>query len=72
MRQVELDTNSDCANAERGIKVELRAILTQGMLRLPAGDLYPRAVRARKAALGRSRRDSGSTGAVERRSNIQT
>jgi hypothetical protein len=34
MRQVERDTNSDCANAERGIKVELRAILTQGMTRL--------------------------------------
>ncbi|MGD1027197.1 hypothetical protein [Candidatus Binatus soli] len=34
MRQVELDTNSDSANAERGIKVELRAILTQGMTRL--------------------------------------
>ncbi len=35
MRQVERDTNSDRANAERGIKVELRAILTEGMLRLP-------------------------------------
>ncbi len=34
MRQVERDTNSDCGNAERGIKVELRAILTQGMVRL--------------------------------------
>src|SRR5208282_2849135 len=34
MRQVERDTNSDRANAERGIKVELRAILTQGMTRL--------------------------------------
>ncbi len=34
MRQIERDTNSDCANAERGIKVELRAILTQGMTRL--------------------------------------
>jgi hypothetical protein len=34
MRQVERDTNSDFANAERGIKVELRAILTQGMTRL--------------------------------------
>ena len=34
MRQVERDTNSDLANAERGIKVELRAILTQGMTRL--------------------------------------
>jgi hypothetical protein len=34
MRQVEWDTNSDRANAERGIKVELRAILTQGMTRL--------------------------------------
>ncbi len=35
MRQVERDSNSDSANAERGIKVELRAILTEGMLRLP-------------------------------------
>lgn len=35
MRQIERDTNSDCANAARGIKVELRAILTEGMLRLP-------------------------------------
>lgn len=35
MRQVERDTNSDCGNAARGIKVELRAILTEGMLRLP-------------------------------------
>ncbi len=34
MRQVERDTNSDRANAARGIKVELRAILTEGMLRL--------------------------------------
>jgi hypothetical protein len=34
MRQIELDTNSDRGNAERGIKVELRAILTQGMVRL--------------------------------------
>jgi hypothetical protein len=34
MRQVESDSNSDCGNAERGIKVELRAILTEGMLRL--------------------------------------
>ena len=34
MRQVERDTNSDCANAARGIKVELRAILTEGMMRL--------------------------------------
>ncbi|HWJ40180.1 MAG TPA: hypothetical protein VNT29_03580 [Candidatus Limnocylindrales bacterium] len=34
MRRVELDTNSDCGNAERGIKVELRSILTEGMLRL--------------------------------------
>ena len=34
MRQIELDTNSDRGNAERGIKVELRAILTQGMARL--------------------------------------
>jgi hypothetical protein len=35
MRQVERDTNSDHANAKRGIKVELRAILTEGMTRLP-------------------------------------
>jgi hypothetical protein len=35
MRQVEMDTNSDCVNAARGIKVELRAILVQGMTRLP-------------------------------------
>jgi hypothetical protein len=34
MRQVELDTNSDRGNAARGIKVELRAILTEGMTRL--------------------------------------
>ncbi len=34
MRQVERDTNAERANAERGIKVELRAILTQGMTRL--------------------------------------
>ena len=36
LRQVELDTNSDCASTARGIKVELRAILTERMLRLPA------------------------------------
>src|SRR5208282_2768271 len=35
MRQVERDANSDCGNVARGIKVELRAIFTQGMLRLP-------------------------------------
>ena len=35
MRQIERDTNSDRANAARGIKVELRAILTEGMTRLP-------------------------------------
>jgi hypothetical protein len=35
MRQIERDANSDRANAERGIKVELRAILTEGMTRLP-------------------------------------
>src|SRR5208337_5247777 len=29
LRQVELDTNSDCASTARGIKVELRAILTE-------------------------------------------
>ena len=34
MRQIEQDTNSDSANAARGIKVELRAILTEGMTRL--------------------------------------
>ena len=34
MRQIEMDTNSDRGNTERGIKVELRAILTQGMVRL--------------------------------------
>jgi hypothetical protein len=34
MRQVERDTNSVCANSARGIKVELRAIFTEGMLRL--------------------------------------
>jgi hypothetical protein len=34
MRQVEHDTNSDCGKAARGIKVELRAILTEGMQRL--------------------------------------
>lgn len=34
LRQIELETNSDRANAERGIKVELRAILAQGMARL--------------------------------------
>ena len=34
MRQVERDTNSRCANAARGIKVELRALFTEGMLRL--------------------------------------
>lgn len=35
MRQIERDTNSISANAARGIKVELRAILTEGMPRLP-------------------------------------
>jgi hypothetical protein len=35
MRQIELDANSDCSNVARGIKVELRAILTEGMVRLP-------------------------------------
>jgi hypothetical protein len=35
MRQIERDTNSDCGNAARGIKVELRAIHPQGLLRLP-------------------------------------
>jgi hypothetical protein len=35
MRRIEHDSNSDRANAERGIKVELRAILTEGMTRLP-------------------------------------
>ena len=35
MRQVELDTNSDSSKAARGIKVELRAIFTEGMVRLP-------------------------------------
>ncbi len=34
MRQVERDTNSDCANAERGIKVELSPILTRRMARM--------------------------------------
>ena len=34
MRQIERDTNSDCGSVARGIKVELRAILTEGMLRL--------------------------------------
>jgi hypothetical protein len=34
MRQVERETNSDFGNVERGIKVELRAILTEGMTRL--------------------------------------
>ena len=34
MRQVERDTNSVRANSARGIKVELRAIFTEGMLRL--------------------------------------
>jgi hypothetical protein len=34
MRKVELDTNSNASSAQRGIKVELRAILTEGMLRL--------------------------------------
>jgi hypothetical protein len=34
MRQVERDTNSESCLAARGIKVELRAILTEGMLRL--------------------------------------
>ncbi len=37
MRQVEMDTNSDAVNAARGIKVELRAILSQGMTRLRPG-----------------------------------
>jgi hypothetical protein len=35
MRQIERDTNSDRCNVGRGIKVELRAILTEGMTRLP-------------------------------------
>jgi hypothetical protein len=34
MRQVEQEINSDSSTAARGIKVELRAILTEGMLRL--------------------------------------
>ena len=34
MRQVERDTNSESGVAARGIKVELRAILIEGMLRL--------------------------------------
>jgi hypothetical protein len=34
LRQIELESNSDCGNAARGIKVELRAILPEGMLRL--------------------------------------
>jgi hypothetical protein len=34
LRQIERDTNSERGNVERGIKVELRAILTQGMTRL--------------------------------------
>jgi hypothetical protein len=34
LRRVELKINSDCGSAERGIKVELRSILTEGMLRL--------------------------------------
>jgi hypothetical protein len=34
MRQIESDTNSDCASVARGIKVELRAILIEGMMRL--------------------------------------
>ena len=34
MRQIERDTNSDGGSIARGIKVELRAILTEGMLRL--------------------------------------
>ncbi len=34
LRQVELDTNSDCANAGRGIKVELSPILTRRMARM--------------------------------------
>ena len=34
MRQIERDINSDGGNVARGIKVELRAILTEGMLRL--------------------------------------
>ena len=36
LRRVELDANSNCGNAERGIKVELRSILPDGMLRLRA------------------------------------
>ena len=34
MRQVETDFNTDRGSTDRGIKVELRAILTEGMLRL--------------------------------------
>ena len=34
LRQIERESNSDCGNAARGIKVELRAILPEGMLRL--------------------------------------
>jgi hypothetical protein len=34
MRQVERDANCDSGNAARGIKVELRAILTEGMTRM--------------------------------------
>ncbi|MGC2277522.1 MAG: hypothetical protein WA571_16030 [Candidatus Binatus sp.] len=34
LRQIERDANSGCGNAARGIKVELRAILPEGMLRL--------------------------------------
>jgi hypothetical protein len=35
MRQVQQDTNTDRCNIARGVKVELRAILQEGMLRLP-------------------------------------
>ena len=34
MRQIERDANSDCANSARGIKIELRAIFSEGMLSL--------------------------------------
>ncbi len=34
MRQIERDTNTDRVNSDRGIKVELRAIFVEGLLRL--------------------------------------
>ncbi len=42
LRQVELDSNSDCANAGRGIKVELSPILTRRRARMMRPAIFTR------------------------------